>query len=112
MDSNETARDVNQLASLGIHCDLRARFNAAWQLPEVRYCHRLITTVRGSAFAGELIVRIILIYNTSPAMVLVISPILLGTLTTIKMVWAFSYGHRVRLRAMAEINQVLRPRVA
>ena len=88
-----------------------ARFNAAWQLPEVRFCHRLVTSVWGSAFVGELILRIILIYNTSPAMVLVISPILLGTLTIVTMVWAFSYGHRVRLRAMAEHNQVLSPRV-
>jgi hypothetical protein len=89
----------------------QARFNAAWQVPEVRFCHRLITTVWGSAFVGELILRIILIYSTSPPMVLVISPILLGTLTTVTMVWAFSYGHRVRLHAMAELNQVLSPRV-
>jgi hypothetical protein len=85
----------------------QARFNAAWQLPEVRFCHRLITTVWGSAFMGELSLRIILIYNTFPAMVLVISPILLGTPTTITMVWAFSYGRRVRLRAMAELDKLL-----
>ena len=36
----------------------QARFNAAWQLPEVRFCHRLITTVWVSAFVGELILRI------------------------------------------------------
>lgn len=81
-----------------------ARFNAAWQLPEVRFCHRLITSVWGTAFVGELILRIILIYNTSPATVLIASPILLGTLTTVTMVWAFSYGHRVRLRALAQFG--------
>jgi hypothetical protein len=66
----------------------------------------------GECFCGRANSSDILIYNTSPAMVPVISPILLGTLTTLSMVWAFSYGHRVRQRAMAELNQLLRPRVA
>jgi len=30
----------------------QTRFNAAWQLPEVRFCHRLITSVWGSTFVG------------------------------------------------------------
>jgi hypothetical protein len=50
-----------------------------------------------------------LIYNTSAATVLVASPILLGTLTIVTMIWAFSYGRRVRLRAMAQLNRVLSP---
>ncbi len=82
----------------------QARFNAAWQLPEVRFCHRLITSVWGCAFVGELILRIILIYNVSASTVLIVSPILIGTLTTITMIWAFSYGRRVRLRALARLN--------
>jgi uncharacterized membrane protein len=90
----------------------QARFNAAWQLPEVRFCHRLITSVWGSTFVGELMVRLFLIYNASSATVLVVSPILLGTLTIVTMIWAFSYGKRVRLRAMAQLNQALSPRVA
>jgi len=87
----------------------QVRFNGSWQLPEVRFCHRLITSVWGSAFVGELMVRIFLIYNTSPATVLIASPILLGTLTIGTMIWAFSYGRRVRLRAMAQLNRVLSP---
>ena len=89
----------------------QARFNAAWQLPEVRFCHRLITCVWGSTFVGELMVRLFLIYNMSSATVLVVSPILLGTLTIGTMIWAFSYGKRVRLRAMARLNQVVSPRI-
>jgi hypothetical protein len=85
------------------------RFNAGWQLPEVRFCHRLITVVWGCTFVGELIVRIILIYHTSPATVLFVSPILLGSLTLVTMVWAFSYGHRVRLRALAQLAQLPNP---
>jgi hypothetical protein len=84
----------------------QARFNAAWQMPEVRFSHRLITSMWGSAFVGELILRIILIYNASPATVLVASPILIGTLTIVTMIWSFSYGHRVRLRAVAHLHQV------
>ena len=85
----------------GTDPERRARFNSGWQLPEVRFAHRLITTVWGVAFVGELILRIILIYNASPATVLIVSPILLGSLTIVPMIWAFSYGHRVRLRALA-----------
>ena len=89
----------------------QARFNSAWQLPEVRFSHRLITSVWGCAFVGELILRIILIYNSSAATVLIVSPLLIGTLTIVTMIWAFSYGHRVRLRALVQINQVLSPKI-
>lgn len=83
----------------------QARFNSAWQLREVRFCHRLITVVWGSVFVGELILRIVLIYTLPAAMVLVISPVLIGVLTIATMLWAFSYGHRVRLRAMVQLSQ-------
>ncbi len=82
----------------------QARFNSAWQFPEVRFSHRLITSVWGSALLGELIVRIILIYNVSSAAVLIVSPILMGTLTIATMIWTFRYGHRMRLRAMARLG--------
>jgi hypothetical protein len=58
----------------------------------------------GSALLGELIVRIILIYNVSSATVLIVSPILIGTLTIATMIWTFRYGHRVRLRAIAQLG--------
>jgi len=82
----------------------QARFNAAWRLPEVRFSHRLVTSVWGCAFVGELILRIILINNVSASTVLIVSPIITGTLTTVTMIWAFSYGRRVRLRALAQLN--------
>jgi hypothetical protein len=49
-------------------------------------------------------VRIILIYNVSSATVLIVSPIIIGTLTIATMIWTFRYGHRVRLRAMAQLG--------
>src|SRR5215467_8017881 len=84
----------------------QVRFNTAWQLPEVRFCHRLITIVWGCVFVGELILRIILIYTLPAAMVLVISPILIGVLTIVTMLWAFRYGNRVRQRAMAQLQAI------
>jgi hypothetical protein len=82
------------------------RFNAGWQLREVRFCHRLITIVWGCVFVGELIVRVVLIEHASTATVLIVSPALLGTLTIAAMIWAFSYGRRVRLRALAQLDQI------
>ncbi len=83
----------------------QARFNASWQFPEVRFCHRLITGVWGCVFVGELLFRIVLIYKASAATVLIVSPILLGAVTIGTMIWAFSYGHRVRLRALAQLSE-------
>ena len=82
----------------------QGRFNAAWQLAEVRFCHRLITSVWGTVFVGELALRIVLIYTLKASAVLVISPILNGTLIIVTMIWAFSYGYRVRVRAMAQLG--------
>src|SRR6185437_10215211 len=41
----------------GTDPEQRARLNRAWQLPEVRFCHRLIASVWGTVFVGELILR-------------------------------------------------------
>ncbi|HXO45400.1 MAG TPA: VC0807 family protein [Candidatus Cybelea sp.] len=96
----------------GVDPERQARFNSAWQLPDVRFAHRLITIVWGTVFVGELVVRIILIYNTSAATVLIVSPVLLGGLTLVTMFWAFRYGHRVRMRALAQLAQAPRPATA
>ena len=93
----------------GTDVERLARFNASWQLPEVRFCHRLITLVWGFVFVGELLLRIFLIYTLSAALVLIISPVLIGVLTIATMVWAFSYGHRVRLRALSQLPQASTP---
>ena len=89
----------------------QTRFNAAWKLPEVRFSHRLITAVWGCVFVGELILRIILVYHLSTSRVLIFSPILIGSLTVVMMIWTFSYGHRVRRRASARLSQGRRPHV-
>jgi hypothetical protein len=90
----------------GTDHERQARFNSAWQFPDVRFCHRLITTVWGCVFVGELFIRLRLIYRLPAALVLLVSPILLGVLTIATMIWAFRYGHRVRLRALARFSQL------
>jgi hypothetical protein len=88
----------------GTDPEKQVRFNAAWQFSEVRFCHRLITSVWGCVFVGELVARIFLIYHSSSATVLVVSPFLMGGLTLATMIWAFRYGHRVRLRITARLD--------
>jgi len=85
----------------------RARFNASWQLPEVRFSNRLITAVWGCVYLGELILRIALICTVSAATVLFVSPFLLGTLTIVTLMWTFSYERRIRLRVFAQVSQLL-----
>jgi len=56
-----------------------------------RFVHRLITTVWGFAFLGELVIRIVLVYTLPTVMVLAITPILLTAITVATLVWTFAY---------------------
>jgi hypothetical protein len=79
----------------------RTEFDASWQRPGVRFVHRLITVVWGSAFLGEFAIRVALVYSLPAAAVLVISPIILGVITIGTFIWTFAYVRRVRQRAEA-----------
>jgi len=79
----------------------RADFEAGWERPGVRFVHRLITVVWGAAFLGEFAIRIALVYTLPAAVVLAISPIILGVITIGTFVWTFAYVRRVRRRAEA-----------
>jgi hypothetical protein len=83
-----------------------ARYNAAWQLPGVRSSQRLISLVWGAVFLGELLLRVVLIDNLSTASVLLVSPILLGSLTVLTILWTFRYARGVRMRALARLEQL------
>lgn len=82
----------------------QARYDAAWQFPDIRFSHRLISGVWGSLLLGELVIRVILIYKTSTGTVLFVSPILLGGMTVATIVWTFRYAHQMRLRAIAKMR--------
>jgi hypothetical protein len=76
----------------------RERFNASWELPQVRFANRLITIVWGTVYVAELIVRVILIYTVSTQLVLVLSPLLIGGSTVVTIIWTFNYVRQVRRR--------------
>jgi hypothetical protein len=74
------------------------KFDATWQWPDVRFAHRLITTVWGIVYTGEFVVRVLLIYTLPVTYVLAISPVLMGTLTICTVLWTFGYVRRLRKR--------------
>lgn len=76
-----------------------ARFEMSWSLPALRFAHRLITVVWGAVYLGECLLRVLLVYKLPPGEVLVISPILLGGLTIVTILWTFRYGRLLRQRA-------------
>lgn len=82
----------------------RARFNASWELPQVRFANRLITIMWGIVYVTELIIRMILIYTLSAQLVLVLSPVLIGGFTIFTIIWTFSYVRRIRGRVMGIIS--------
>ena len=81
-----------------------AEFDARWHHPYARFVHRLITIVWGSAYVGEFIIRAILVYTLSTALVLVLSPILLGAITIGTIAWTLAYVRHAERRGQ-EIRQ-------
>jgi len=79
-------------------------FYGAWETL-LSAAKELATDDVGFVFVGDFLIRIILIYTLSAEMVLIISPIMMGTLTIVTMVWSFSYGYRVRMRALSLLSQ-------
>lgn len=86
----------------------RATFDASWSLPGVRRGNRLVTAVWGTVFVGELLIRIQLIYSISAAWVLVVSPLLLGSMTVGTIIWSLAYGYRLRQRVLPQLLQTSR----
>lgn len=78
----------------------RAAFDASWQYPEARRGHRIITLVWGLVFVCEFAFRALLIYTVSPATVLAVSPVVLGTATVVAIFWTFRYAGRLRQRGL------------
>jgi hypothetical protein len=85
----------------------RAEFDASWQYPEARRSHRVVTLVWGLLFIAEFAVRALLIYTVSPATVLAVSPVVLGTATILTIIWTFRYGARARRRGLERRNAQL-----
>jgi hypothetical protein len=86
----------------------RRRYEASWALPDVRFASRLITVVWGTVYLGEFAIRVALIFLVPVSWLLVISPVLLGSLTLITIVWTFRYAKRARERALPQIDELMR----
>jgi len=65
----------------------------------------------GGIVWGIILNAIVPLLHVSASTVLFLSPILIGTLTIVTMIWAFSYGHRVRVRASGKLSQVASQKV-
>jgi hypothetical protein len=76
----------------------RAKYNELWQYPYFRFVNRVITVVWGVSYAGEFILRVILVYTLPTAVVLAVSPIILGGLTILTIAWTFAYARRAARR--------------
>lgn len=76
----------------------RAKYNELWRYPYFRFVNRVITVVWGVSYAGEFILRVILVYTLPTAVVLAVSPIILGGLTILTIVWTFAYARRAAAR--------------
>ena len=78
----------------------RKVFDSRWHNPIIRRGHRLITTVWGFVYTGEFVLRLILVYTLSAAVVLAVTPFLLGSATIVTVMWTFRYAYRLRDRAV------------
>jgi hypothetical protein len=85
----------------------RQRCEAGWALPEVRFTSRLITEVWGSVYLNEFAIRVALIFLVPVAWVLVISPVLLGCLTILTIVWTVRTAKSARERARPKIDEFM-----
>ena len=73
-----------------------------------RFTSRLITVVWGSVYLGEFATRVALIFLVPVSWVLVISPVLLGSLTLVTIIWTFRYAKGARERAIPKIDELMR----
>ena len=76
----------------------RETFNARWHNPVVRRAHQLVTAAWGLVYTGEFLLRIVLVYRFTAAVVLAVTPFLTGLATVGTIIWTFWYAARVRDR--------------
>jgi intracellular septation protein A len=82
-----------------------AQYDAAWQKPQGRAAHRLITAVWGCALFGEFVLRVVIALLLPPPVVLVLGPILLTVAIGGTFFWMFGYIRRARARAQQAPEQ-------
>jgi hypothetical protein len=86
---------------MGTDVESLARYEQTWELPAGPHVHRLITTVWGAAFAGELALRVAMVLLLPTSVVLVVGPLVLGAITLACLTWTLAYGRSRQQRADA-----------
>jgi hypothetical protein len=74
----------------------------------VGFTSRLTMVVWGSVYLGEFATRVALIFLVPVSWVLEISPVLLGSLTLVTIIWTFRYAKGARERAIPKIDELMR----
>ena len=80
----------------------RKAYDERWRNPIARRGHRLITIVWGLVFTGEFVLRVAMVYSLPSAIVLGVSPFLMGGATIITIIWTFRYAFELRQRTSPE----------
>lgn len=75
-----------------------AYYNGLWQYQSFRYVNRVITAVWGVAYVGEFIIRVILVYTLPIAVVLAVSPLIIGGITVAAIAWTIAYSRKAAKR--------------
>jgi hypothetical protein len=75
-----------------------ARYNQLWQNPSARHTSRVTTVVWGIVYSGDFLLRLLLVLTLPIAVVLVVGPILTGSLIGVSLLWTFAYLRRARQR--------------
>ena len=83
----------------GNNPEKRKVFDGRWKNLIIRRGHRLITTVWGLVYVAEFVIRVILVYTLSAAVVVAVSPLILGLATIFTIIWTFRYAYKLRERA-------------
>jgi hypothetical protein len=73
---------------------LCAWYDRLWENAGFRRMQRIVTLVWGLVLVGEFTLRVALIYTVSPATVLAVSPVVMGVVSLLTVIWTMKYGLR------------------
>jgi len=73
----------------------RAAFETRAREPRFRRGLQTVTAVWGLVYAGEFMIRMLLVYTVPAPVVLSVSPVMTGTATIVAVVWSFGYRRRL-----------------
>jgi hypothetical protein len=73
-----------------------ARYNQLWQNSSVRRTSRVTTVVWAIVYSSDFLLRLLLVATLPVAAVLVVGPLLTGSLIGVTLLWTFAYLRRAR----------------